>query len=255
MPDRVNRGLGFQVDGRGWRRAWTPWRARCLGCGEPGADGRDLCRACDAALPRIRAACATCGLPLRAPGPGAGTRGAAPGDPRCDACLRAPPPLTHVVAPFLYAAPLDRWFPRFKFHHDLAAGRLISQLMLDACAAAPRPDAIVPIPLHRARFRQRGYDQAFELAKPLSRALGLPLRCDLLARTRATSAQSSLHAAERLSNMRRAFATRSSGSALPAHVALVDDVMTTGATLHAGAHALLGAGMARVDAWVGARTP
>lgn len=192
-------------------------------------------------------ACDTCGLPLRV----------ASGDLRCDACRRAPPPLTRVVAPFLYGPPLDRWLPRFKFHHDLAAGRLLSQLMLEACAAAPRPDALVPVPLHRSRLRSRGYDQALELAKPLARALALPLRTDLLVRTRATSAQSSLHAAQRHRNLRGAFAVMSAWAdqPLPAHVALIDDVMTTGATLHAAAQALLEAGTARVDAWTCARTP
>jgi ComF family protein len=222
--------------------ACPPWRPRCQGCGERGAGGRDLCRACDAALPRIRVACLTCGLPLRDPS----------ADPRCDACRRAPPLLTRVVAPFLYAPPLDRWLPRFKFHHDLAAGRLLSQLMLEACATAPRPDALVPVPLHRARLRSRGYDQALELAKPLACALALPLCTDILARTRSTSAQSTLHAAERKSNLAGAFA-RAGTRLLPAHVVLVDDVMTTGATLDAAAHALLAAGVARVDAWTCAR--
>jgi ComF family protein len=159
-----------------------------------------------------------------------------------------------VVAPFLYGPPLDRWLPRFKFHHDLAAGRLLSQLMLEACAAAPRPDALVPVPLHRSRLRSRGYDQALELARPLARALALPLRTNLLARARATSAQSSLHALQRHRNLRGAFAA-APGRQPPAHVALIDDVMTTGATLHAAAHALRAAGVARVDAWVCARTP
>jgi ComF family protein len=213
-----------------------------MGCGERGVDGRDLCPACDAALPRIRMACDTCGLPLRGP----------IADSRCATCCRAPPPLTRVVAPFLYGPPLDRWLPRFKFHHDLAAGRLLSQLMLEACAAAPRPDALVPVPLHRSRLRSRGYDQALELAKPLACALALPLCTDILARTRSTSAQSTLHAAARKSNLAGAFA-RAGTRLLPAHVVLVDDVMTTGATLDAAAHALLAAGVARVDAWTCAR--
>lgn len=277
MLDRVNRGPGLPVDDDGQRRAspwslrawhwlpspswaWPPWRPGCLVCGEHGVAGRDLCPACDAALPRIRVACATCGLPLRAPAADAGT--GAPqivesGNPRCDACRRSPPPLMHVVAPFLYAPPLDRWVPRFKFHHDLAAGRLLSQIMLAACAAAPRPDALVPVPLHRSRLRSRGYDQALELAKPLAHGLALPLRADLLARTRKTTAQSLLHATERHGNLRGAFAISpaSSSRTLPAHVALIDDVMTTGATLHAAAHALLDAGITRVDAWACARTP
>jgi ComF family protein len=203
-------------------------------------------------------ACASCGLPLRAPtvdadGPDADATSVL----RCDACRRSPPPLACVVAPFLYAAPLDRWLPRFKFHHDLAAGRLLSQLMLEACAAAPRPEALVPVPLHRTRLRSRGYDQALELAKPLARALSLPLRADLLSRSRATAAQSSLHATARQGNLRGAFVvTATAGeSPLPTHAALVDDVMTTGATLHAAARALLDAGIARVDAWTCARTP
>jgi ComF family protein len=113
------------------------------------------------------------------------------------------------------------------------------------------------VPLHPARLRSRGYDQALELARPLARALSLPLRTDLLRRVRATEAQSSLHAAERLRNLEGAFAGSEGARrrALPAHVALVDDVMTTGATLHAAADALLHAGVARVDAWACARAP
>jgi ComF family protein len=125
--------------------------------------------------------------------------------------------------------------------------------MLPACAAAPRPDALVPVPLHRTRLRSRGYDQALELAKPLARALKLPIRTDLLARTRPTSAQSSLHAAERQGNLRGAFGATSALTP-PLHIALVDDVITTGATLHAAAHALLEIGPIRVDAWACART-
>lgn len=256
MPDRVNLEAPIPVDGRPARPAraarpwppWTPWSTRCLGCGDSGTRSRDLCDACDAALPRIHSACETCGIPLRD----------APAIRRCDACRHAPPPLARVVAPFLYGPPLDRWLPRFKFHRDLAAGRLLAQLMLEACARAPRPDALVPVPLHRSRLRSRGYDQALELARPLARALALPLRTDLLSRARATSAQSSLHATERHRNLRGAFAVSVPGTGdrtLPRHVALVDDVMTTGATLHAAARALLASGVARVDAWTCARTP
>ena len=111
----------------------------------------------------------------------------------------------------------------------------------------------MPIPLHQARLRQRGYDQALELARPLATALDLPLRCDLLQRVRATAAQSQLDAASRRRNLRGAF--RAEGRELPAHVALVDDVMTTGATLDAAARTLLGAGARSVVAFVVARTP
>ena len=215
--------------------------ARCLVCREDGSLGQDLCVACRAALPFNRVACARCALPLPAAG-------------MCGACLHAPPPFTASRAALVYRFPADRLLPRFKFHGDLAAGRLLSQLMAQAFADAPRPQALVPVPLHPSRLRQRGYDQALELARPLARALGLPLRDDLLRRVRATSPQSELDAASRRHNVRSAFAARNPG-ALPGHVALVDDVMTTGATLAECTRALLRAGVARVDVWVAARVP
>ena len=218
------------------------WPSRCLVCGECGDDALDLCPACMRALPWNRCACPSCAIPLPAPAVACGT------------CLQRPPPLTLVHAACVYASPLDRLLPRFKFHHDLAAGRLLAQLMAEACVVVPRPDALVPIPLHRARLRQRGYDQALELAKPLAHALQLPLLDDLLLRTRATAPQSELDAVARRRNLRNAFAVRSHRP-LPAHVVLVDDVMTTGATLHAAGQALRRAGVARVDAWVCARVP
>jgi ComF family protein len=214
---------------------------RCLLCAEPGADGLDLCAGCLRALPGNPVACVRCALPLPTPG-------------TCGDCLRQLPPLQATHAAFVYAAPLDRLLPRFKFHGDLAAGRLLAQLMARACAAGERPQALVPVPLHRGRLRQRGYDQALELARPLARTLQLPLRAGLLRRTRATAAQSELDARTRRRNLRGAFRV-DAGDPLPAHVALVDDVMTTGATLHAAAIALRSAGVQRVDAWVCARAP
>ncbi|UHQ21063.1 ComF family protein [Lysobacter sp. KIS68-7] len=201
----------------------------------------DLCAACERDLPRIRAACRRCALPLPAPGV-------------CGACLRVPSPLQEVHAPFAYAAPLDRLLPRFKFHDDLAAGRLLAQLMSEAFAALQKPDALVPVPLHTGRLRSRGYDQALELARPLARALDIPLRTRWLVRRRATAPQSERDAMSRRRNVRNAFVVRES-ACVPPHVVLIDDVMTTGATLRAAAHALRRAGALRVDAWVCARTP
>lgn len=240
MPGPVNFNPQPKVDGLLRRLGTGLWATRCLACGEPGSRGRDLCPTCHAGLPWNRVACPHCALPLPVPAPS------------CGHCLRHPPPLHTTLAACSYGPPLDRWLPRFKFHHDLAAGRLLSQLMVEALAGAPRPQALVPIPLHRSRLRSRGYDQALELARPLARALELPLQTRLLQRTRATAAQSELDAAARRRNLRRAFAVNDAISR-PAHVVLIDDVMTTGATLHAAAAALHRAGVARVDAWVCAR--
>ena len=243
-------------------RAQSLLPARCLVCTEAGDDGLDLCAACRIALPASGPACLRCALPLPANAAAVAAAPASlPAPCLCGACLRQPPPLHRVRAAFLYAAPLDRLLPRFKFHHDLAAGRLLAQLMAQACAGCERPQALVPVPLHRGRLRRRGYDQALELARPLAAALALPLRTDLLCRVRATTAQSELDAAARRRNLLGAFTANARTPparappmrTVPAHVALVDDVMTTGATLHAAATALHQAGVARVDAWVCAR--
>lgn len=240
MPDAVNLEPPTQVDGR-WRRLLRNLLpTRCLVCREAGIDGRDLCAPCTAALPWMPHACSQCAQPLPAD------------DPLCGRCLRRPPPLGAVVAAFDYRFPVDRLLPRFKFHRDLAAGALLGDCLSQATQHAGRPEALVPVPLHVARLRERGYDQALELARVLARGHGLPLRADLLRRVRATAPQSRLDAKARRRNLRHAFVASESGGA-PTHVALIDDVMTTGATLHAAAHALRRAGVARVDAWVCAR--
>jgi ComF family protein len=212
--------------------------ARCLVCGEAGSGGQDLCEACREAMPFNRVACWRCALPLVAAGV-------------CGTCVQTPPPFAASRAAFVYAFPVDGLLPRLKFRGDLAAGRLMSQLMVEAFAGAPRPAALVPVPLHPSRLRQRGYDQALELARPLASALALPLHADALRRVRATGAQSELDAASRAHNVRGAFFARA--GQLPGHVALVDDVMTTGATLAECTRALHRAGVARVEVWVAAR--
>ena len=244
MAGTVNRSLPGKVDGRlAAPLAWL-FALRCLVCGEPGANGRDLCASCHSALPWQGPACLRCALPL----PQAGL---------CGDCLQTArhqggPALDETHAAFEYAFPLDRLLPRLKFHRDFAAGRVLAQCMAERYASLPRPDALLPVPLHRARLRRRGYDQALELAKPLARALSLPLLDDVLHRHKTTTAQSRLDADARQRNLRDAFAV-APGAKLPAHVVLLDDVMTTGATLHAAARALRMAGVRRVDAWICAR--
>jgi ComF family protein len=176
----------------------------------------------------------------------------------CGRCLRKPPPIDRVHAAFRYGFPVDRLLPRFKFHHDLAAGRELAEAMRamlagDLADAAARPGALIPVPLHPARLRERGYNQALEVARPLAKAFSIPLQHEALQRIRHIPPQSGLGALARRRNPRGAFAV--SIESLPAHVALVDDVMTTGATLHECARVLKRAGVQRVDAWVAARVP
>ena len=239
MAGTVNRSIPGKVDGCPAAPLRWLFPLRCLACGEAGVHRRDLCAACHAALPWQGPACPRCALPVPGGGP-------------CASCLAAPPPLDRVHAVFDYAFPADRLLPRLKFHGDFAAGRVLAQAMAVHCSGLPRPGAIVPIPLHRARLRERGYDQALELATPLARALRLPLLANALLRRKTTTAQSRLDAAARQRNLRDAFVV-ADRTDVPAHVVLVDDVMTTGATLHAAARALHAAGVSRVDAWVCAR--
>jgi len=229
------------VYGIGRRLSLALFPPRCLLCGEPGGGGLDLCQPCNRNLPWLGVACRRCALPL----PASETAGI------CGACQRGRSPLQQVRAAFLYQAPLNALVLRFKFHRDLSAGRLLAMLMAQALAGAERPQALVPVSLHLGRLRQRGYDQSLELAKPLGRALQLPV-CTLLQRRHATAPQSELDQAARRRNLRSAFTVAGS---VPAHVALVDDVMTTGATAQAAARALHRAGATRVDAWVVARVP
>lgn len=250
MPTAVNQILNARVDGWLARVGRAVCPPCCLVCREPGHDRQDLCAACTTALPWNRHACARCALPLAGGTPSPAEAAA----PVCGACLLRPPPLDAVHAAFVYAFPVDRLLPRFKFHHDLAAGRLLVARMAEAFAPLPRPGALLPVPLHRERLRARGYDQALELARPLGRRLAVPVLADALLRHRATVQQSRLDARQRRSNLRGAFVL-SQQHALPGHVALVDDVMTTGATLHAAAAALRRAGVLRVDAWIAARAP
>jgi ComF family protein len=255
MPVAVNQNAPGPVDGWLARLGRAVCPPRCLVCHAPGTGGRDLCAACRAAMPWNGAACGSCALPLSGavldPGDSPGNQIEAP---RCGTCLQRPPPLDAVLAAFTYAFPLDRLLPRFKFHQDLAAGRLLTEHMADAFAALPKPDALLPVPLHHSRLRSRGYDQALELARPLGRALGIAIIAGALQRRRVTMPQSRLDARQRRRNLRGAF-TLVERIPLPPHVVLVDDVMTTGATLHAAAGVLRRAGVARVDAWVCARVP
>lgn len=232
------------VDGWWQRLGFVLLQPRCLLCGEAGESRRDLCAACRADLAANTPACACCGLPL----PVAAAA--------CGRCLKRRPAFETTWAPLRYQSPLAGLMTRFKFGGDLAAGRVLAEVALDHWRAAPppRPDALLPVPLHRQRLCERGYNQALELARPLARATGIPLLPDTLQRPRETPAQSGLSALQRRRNLRGAFAVRA-GAALPPHVALVDDVMTTGATAQECALALRRAGVVRVDVWAIARAP
>lgn len=222
----------------------------CLLCGAPGAGGIDLCPACLSALPWNVAACLRCAAPLPLPSSPA-CRGGAPHV--CGQCLNHAPPFDAVLAPLLYRPPLDWLVQGFKFNQRLAPGRLLGHLLRRHLAehVVTVPDLIVPVPLHPARLRERGYNQALELARPLARQFGIPLAHGLAQRVRATATQSLLSAEERRRNVRGAFAL--SRPLAASHVAIVDDVIATGSTVGELARLLRRAGAERIEVWAVAR--
>ena len=213
---------------------------RCALCACAAGDAC-LCVACLDAIATRAAACPRCALP-------------SPGGETCGRCLVHPPAWDAAVAAGDYAFPLDRLVHRLKHGADLPLASALGERLASAVAAAgagSRVDALVPMPLAAARQRERGYNQAREIARALARAPGLPLRGGL-DRSRHAAPQAALPRRERVRNVRGAFAL--SDAFAGARIALVDDVMTTGATAAAAAATLRRGGAARVEVWVVART-
>lgn len=213
----------------------------CLLCGA--AAGLDnLCGACRTELPYLPAEhCPRCAAP---------SLDAAV----CGACLRRPPDFDHALAACEYAFPIDRLIRRYKFDHYLAAAPLLAALMGDAIARrGERADLVVPVPLSEARLRERGFNQALELARLLAVRFDIPLAATACTRLRHGDPQSRLPVEKRSANVRGAFGCVQDLRGLT--VAVVDDVLTSGATLSELARVLRRAGATRVVGWVAARTP
>lgn len=221
------------------------WPTQCAVC--RGWDVQRLCRDCTArwivAAPRCRRCAA-----------------AVPdGSDCCGACLREPPPWERAIALGDYAWPWDVLVSRLKYHAALDLAPLLADALARRIAAQgePAPHWVLPVPLSDARLRERGYNQAWELARRVARRLGCRSDATALLRIKETPPQLALPREARVSNLRGAFlvAPRRAGMLRGARVALVDDVLTTGATAGEAARTLRQAGAARVDCWVVARTP
>ena len=227
---------------------WLKNQQHCLLCDEPCDSLLALCSDCEGELPWLGSHCLNCALPLPCPGL------------TCGACLKRPPSFTRVEAAWRYSFPVDSLITRFKHQARWPLGRLLGELLSHHLQHAfseglSKPDLLVAVPLSRQRLRQRGFNQAALLANWLSHSLQLPLAEHLLMRSHDTPAQQLLSAAERKRNLRNAFALRDPATVQGRHLALVDDVLTTGATAEAIARLLRKAGAARVDVYCMARTP
>ncbi len=200
-----------------------------------------LCAACREDLPRLPVPhCPVCAIPTATAG-------------ICGRCLKRTPRFDAVTAAFVYTFPVDRLIARLKFGHTLAVSRVLGREMCTALAHEPRPDFVLPMPLSRERLRERGFNQAMEIARVLATNLEIPLVSDACERRRHTLPQMRLPLTQRRANLRNAF--RCTPNLKGAHIAVVDDVMTSGATLDELARTLKRAGASRVTGWVVARTP
>ena len=196
-----------------------------------------LCPACYAGLPRIVRACPRCAAPS------AGQV--------CGACLQHSPAFDRALAALDYALPVDKLIQILKYRHQLALAHLLGQLVAVAVHDEPHPDCILPMPLHPVRLRERGFNQAHEIAKVIAKKLGVALAPTLATRTVNTPPQAALPLDARKKNVKDVFACHSDVQGR--HIALVDDVMTSGATLNELSKTLKQAGAREISIWVVAR--
>ena len=217
---------------------------QCLLCHERVATTAALCRPCAATLPLLAHGCERCGASLPA------TAGPA----HCGRCLTRAPSYDRTRALYRYLPPVDRLVQGFKYQRRLDWGRVLGAALAHHIeATGERADAIVPVPLHRRRLRERGYNQSLELARPVGRALDIPVLPRAVRRVRPTPAQAGLSRDERRRNVRNAFEVVQQIEIANKHVAIMDDVMTSGHTVDALARALKRAGAAEISVWVLAR--
>lgn len=216
--------------------------ATCLLCLDPGQPpALDLCRECEDDLPRNAAACTGCASPLA----GAGAA--------CVHCLLRRPAFDAAFVPYRYEFPLVELIHRLKYGGQVAIARILGTVLAHRLLerGAPAVGALVPVPLHAAREAHRGYNQAWEIARFAGEIIGVPVLDRVALRMRATEEQAALPASVRRVNVRGAF--EALAGCLPPAVAIVDDVLTTGATADALAQALKHAGCRRVETWAVAR--
>jgi ComF family protein len=222
-----------------WSIFNRPFPRNCLLCGVP-SGAHPLCPGCDRDLPwHTRPHCPQCATPT-------------PDGQVCGTCLRHPPAFDRTHAALAYAFPLDRLIPRLKYHGRLAVAPALGACLARAVEAAPRPDRLIPMPLHPQRVRERGFNHASEIARVVAVRCGLPLDTASCQRVRDTPPQMGLKHDARRRNVKDAFAC--TGGVRGQHVALIDDVMTTGTSLDELAATLKRAGAREVSCWVAART-
>lgn len=227
---------------------WLKSEQICLLCDERTDSPHAICTACESDLPWLIDSCERCALPM----PMSGLT--------CAQCTRHSPAFNDVIVPWLYDFPIDALVTRFKHQGKWPLGRLLAELLAQTLQhrfdeGLSQPDVMIPVPLASKRLRQRGYNQAAMLANWLGSLLELPVDERLIKRVKDTPAQQGLGAKARKRNVREAFVLVKPEGVMGKHVALIDDVLTTGSTADTIARLLMKAGARAVDVYCLARTP
>jgi ComF family protein len=217
----------------------------CTLCGAPGMQTWDICEACFNSLPINELACTRCAIPLTEGNIGV-----------CGQCLQQPPLYQRCLTAWRYEPPLDYFIQHLKFNKDLVFARLMAALFAEYlekfyAKQVDKPEVIIPVPLHNKRLRERGFNQSVEIAKVIARQLNIPLDLTACARPKMTQPQAELPAEERKRNIKGAFTFNP--SAAYQHIALVDDVMTTGHTINELTNTVQKVSKSAIDVWVCAR--
>lgn len=220
----------------------------CILCREKTRREIDLCLDCEKNLPWLgNQVCIHCALPLYI-----GT------NTICGSCLKKPLPFYKTCILFSYTGPIRKLIAGIKFQQCLLYTNILGNLLAEKLVLFYQkdqlPNLIVPVPLHKKRLRERGFNQAMELARPIQKKLKIPIDYKICQRIRSTAAQSTLPAKQRRTNVKNAFAIQKQKNIANQHIALLDDVMTTGHTLTELSRSLYDAGVKRIDVWCCART-
>ena len=220
----------------------TIFPLRCVLCDDTCKNAHRFCDDCFSSLPKTTSRCLQCALPL-----------SSNDHHRCGACMANPPPFDTTIALFNYEKPIATLLWRLKFSGDLSIAKLLSECWIDYLSATQDklPELIIPVPLHPVRLKERGFNQALEIAKPIGRHFKIPVEVRTCVRIKHTKPQSSLSASTRKNNVINAFGL--SYSLTASHVVILDDVMTTGSTVTQIAHLLRKVGVQRIDVWCCAR--
>lgn len=217
----------------------------CILCGMSSRRKQDLCKKCEAELPWIEKSCFRCGQPLDNEN-----------ITECGQCLQKIIPFDRTIALFHYKKPIDILIKGLKFTNKLIYARILGDLLGAKLQQSYKhdkpPDTIIPVPLHKKRLQERGYNQALEIARPIASKFNIPIDYQSCQKVKHTKAQASIPAQERLNNMQKAFVVSKKFCAK--HIAIIDDVITTGATIRELSAAFRQHGAQTIDIWCCART-